>query len=225
MPGQTPIHLPEITAAHTDGGLILNAGAPAPEWRAATPITFCADWQGKNPDPTRETQVRVLWSREKLYLRFQCRYQGLNVFEDSQANGRRDYLWERDVAEVFLQPDPAREGHYCEFEISPNGMWIDLEISPGGSRADLKSGLQRSVGVDENSKIWAAELAIPMTALTNHFAPALDSTVAWRANFYRVEGATEPRSYFAWQPTHTLQPDFHVPKVFGSLRFAAAGAH
>jgi alpha-galactosidase len=96
-------------------------------------------------------------------------------------------------------------------------MWIDLDIFPGG-RSDLKSGLQRSVVVDEKSRIWAAELAIPMKSLTANFDP---STI-WRVNFYRVEGMTEPRAYLAWQPTKTPQPNFHVPSAFGSLRFAGA---
>jgi alpha-galactosidase len=94
-------------------------------------------------------------------------------------------------------------------------MWIDLDIFPGG-RADLKSGLQRAVVLDEKSRVWTAELAIPMRAVTTKFDPS----AIWRANFYRVEGRKEPRTYLAWQPTHTPQPNFHVPKAFGKLRFA-----
>src|SRR5690348_11442942 len=104
----------------------------APAWARAHPISFCHDWQGKNPDPLRETEVRILWSPEKLYLRFQCRYRELYVFEDSDPNRRRDYLWDRDVAEAFLQPDPSHERNYKEFEVSPNGMWVDLDIFPVG---------------------------------------------------------------------------------------------
>jgi alpha-galactosidase len=119
------------------------------------------------------------------------------------------------VVEAFLQPDPAHQYSYREFEVSPNGMWVDLDIFPAG-RADLKSGLQRSVVKDEKSRVWIAELAIPMSSLTTKFNPA----AIWRANFYRVEGRKEPRTYLAWQPTHTPQPNFHVPTAFGKLRFA-----
>jgi Carbohydrate family 9 binding domain-like len=113
----------EITAAHIASEISLHAAQPAAEWRSANPIAFCADWQGENADPGRETQVRVLWSRQNLYLRFECRYREIFTFEDSDPNGRRDHLWERDVAEAFLQPDPSRERFYREFEVSPNGMW------------------------------------------------------------------------------------------------------
>jgi len=94
-------------------------------------------------------------------------------------------------------------------------MWIDLDVFPGGI-ADLKSGLERSVVLDEKSLTWAAELAIPMKALSREFDPR----AVWRANFYRVEGRAEPRTYLAWQPTHTPEPNFHVPGAFGRMRFA-----
>ena len=205
-----------IVAIYVNHGFSLDAAHAAEEWTSASPIAFCSDWQGKNSDPGRETEVRALWSQQHLYLRFECRYRELFMFEDSDPSGRRDHLWDRDVAEAFLQPDPSRERFYREFEVSPNGMWVDLDIFPGG-RADLQSGLQRTVVLDEKSRTWTAELAIPIKSLTRNFDPS----AIWRANFYRVEGTKEPRAYLAWQPTHTPQPNFHVPKAFGTLRFGA----
>jgi alpha-galactosidase len=205
----------EVVASYVPREIQLEAANPVPEWQSAQPIIFCSDWQGKNPDEQRQTQVRVLWSPQTLYLRFECRYRDLYVFESSDPDGRRDHLWDRDVVEAFLQPDPSRERYYREFEASPNGMWIDLDIFPGGL-ADLKSGMQRSVTVDAKARRWAAELAIPMKALTENFDP----NGIWRANFYRVEGRNEPRTYLAWQPTGTPEPNFHVPSAFGRLRFA-----
>jgi alpha-galactosidase len=207
----------EIVASPVAQAIVLNATQPAREWVSAAPVTFCSDWQGKNADPNRETRVRVLWSREKLYLRFECRYRELHVFPVAEPNGRRDQLWDRDVAEAFLQPDPSQPHAYKEFEISPNGFWIDLDIAPG-AKPDLKSGLQRSVVLDKAAHTWAAELAIPMKALT----PVFDPAAIWRVNFFRVEGKEEPRGYYAWQPTHTPKPNFHVPSAFGRMRFAAA---
>jgi alpha-galactosidase len=206
----------DATAVQIPGEIQLNAASPAPEWEKANPITFCADWKGVNPEPERQTRVRLLWTIHTLYLRFECRYVSLHVFDDSDPDGRRHQLWDRDVAEVFLQPDPERERYYKEFEVAPNGMWIDLDISPGPLR-NLQSGMQRSVWLNPSSQIWCAELAIPMRSLTATF----DQDNVWRVNFYRVEGSQEPRAYLAWQPTHTPQPNFHVPTAFGKLRFAS----
>jgi alpha-galactosidase len=215
MPSHNPPTSSEIVAAPIAHPLAVDAAHPADEWCNARPISFSADWQGKNPDPGRETRLQALWSPQTLSLRFECRYRDLFLFTDSDPSGRRDYLWDRDVAEAFLQPDPSRERYYKEFEVSPNGMWVDLDIFPGG-RSDLKSEMQRSVTLDEKSHVWTAELAIPMKSLTPHFDP----TAVWRANFYRVEGRKEPRAYLAWQSTGTPQPNFHVPSAFGKMRFA-----
>jgi alpha-galactosidase len=204
----------EAVATYVDHDIQLDASRSAADWKRATPVVFSWDWQGKILDPARQTQVRVLWSERELYLRFECHYHELYVFEDSEPSGRRDHLWDRDVAEAFLQPDPSREHFYREFEVSPNGMWIDLDIFPGGL-SDLKSGLQRSAMIDQQSKMWVAELAIPLSALSRDFDPSK----TWRANFYRIEGSKEPRTYFAWQPTLTPTPNFHVPSTFGKLRF------
>ena len=203
----------EIVAQHVTHEITLSAARPAEQWRQAVPISFCTDWQGLNSDPALLTQVQALWSTRTLFLRFECRFRELHVFEDAAPNGRRDRLWERDVAEAFLQPGATRQRYYKEFEVSPNGMWIDLDISPAG-RSDLDSNMERSAFIDEARQQWTAELAIPLASL----APNVSSGAIWRANFYRVEGRQEPRHYLAWRPTHTPRPNFHVPSAFGVLR-------
>lgn len=191
------------------------AGFPASSaWEQAAPIRFDADWQGENADPERSTEARLLWTTTALYIKFVARYRELSVFSDAAPNGRRDRLWDRDVAEVFLQPDPSHLRRYKEFEVSPNGFWIDLDIDNGGLQ-DLKSGLHRRISINESTKTWTAGLAIPMKSLL----PLFDPHAVWRVNFYRVEGPSEPRFYSAWRPTNTPQPNFHVPELFGYLKF------
>jgi alpha-galactosidase len=201
-------------------GRVDAEGFPEPStWGDARNLRFQADWQGKNADPERETEVWLLWTPETLYLRFRVKYRVITVFSDAEPNGRRDQLWDRDVAEVFLQPAGSDRKRYKEFEISPNGMWIDLDIAPG-EKHDLQSGLRRRVTLNEASKTWIAELALPMKSLVERFDPA----ATWRVNFYRVEGTSEPRFYSAWQPTGTPAPNFHVPDAFGKLIFADSAA-
>jgi alpha-galactosidase len=202
--------MPEL--AEADGFPTLSS------WELSAPLRFNADWQGKNADPERETEVRLLWTPEALYLRFRAKYRVITVFSDAEPDGRRDKLWDRDVAEVFLQPDPSHPRRYKEFEVSPNGYWIDLDIAPG-EKHDLKSGLRRRVLLNEAAKTWVAEMALPMKCLVDHFDPE----ATWRVNFFRVEGAGEPRFYSAWQPTRTPAPNFHVPEAFGELVFAPTG--
>ena len=183
-------------------------------WERAPAIRFDHDWRGEQQDSQRATEVRLLWTEQTLFLRFLARYRELHVFADARADGWRDELWERDVAEAFLQPDTSDARVYKELEVSPNGFWIDLNIAHG-EKEEMGSGLRRRVEQSPNEQTWTAELAVPMRSLTKAFDPHK----SWRANFYRVEGKKEPRFYSAWSPTMTATPNFHVPEAFGHLVF------
>ena len=149
----------------------------------------------------------MLWTSETLFLRFHCKYRNIFVFSDARADGWRYELWDRDVAETFLQPDASDPLVYREFEVSPNGYWIDLAVSHGKIE-ELHSGLQRRVVMDEKAKTWTAELAIPMKSLTTQFDPKH----SWRANFYRIEGDTEPQILFGVEPD--VFPKAEFPRSF-----------
>lgn len=208
----------DVAAVRLTTDSLVDGFPPGVAWDTIDGVSFAADWQGKNPDPQRSTEVRLLWTPETLFLRFRCHYRTLTTFADSDADGRRYQLWDRDVAEVFLQPDPATPHRYWEFEVSPNGLWIDLDIDldkPPGHKGNPHSGLRRRVSIDPEGKFWTAEIALPMRGL----APSFDCAATWRVNFFRVEGATEPRFYSSWQPTGTPRPNFHVPEAFGKLKF------
>jgi Carbohydrate-binding family 9 len=204
----------EVTAVRLSQPVGANGFPVEGEWERPIPISFAHDWQGKNEDLQRRTEVRVLWSDAEFYLRVGCSYLAIHVFEDCGDHGRRDGLWDRDVAEVFLQPDRFGEKYYKEFEVSPNGQWLDLDITPEGLR-HIASGMRSSVKLDEASREWVADLAIPMAAIGARFNPAQP----WRVNFFRCEGVDPHRFYGAWQPTATPLPNFHVPEKFGTLRF------
>jgi alpha-galactosidase len=181
-------------------------------WLEAASVSFCADWRGRHPDPERETSVQILWSAYNLYLRFHCFYRTIFVYDG--GNNRRDQLWMRDVAEVFLCPDPTTHTHYREFEVSPNGDWLDLDIFPG-NKSVLFCDLKSRVIVEPDRRFWTAEIGIPMSCLTPSFKPQ----EVWRLNLFRIEGEEPDRFYSAWLPTHTPQPNFHIPDAFGELRF------
>jgi alpha-galactosidase len=192
-----------------------TGGFPAAAWWERTPpIQFDRDWRGEHTDPERATEVRLLWNEQTLFLRFIARYRELHVFPDARADGWRDELWERDVAEAFLQPYANDARVYKELEVSPNGYWIDLNIGHG-EKEEMRSGLRRRVVQDATVRTWTAELAVPIRSLTLAFDPKQ----GWRANFFRVEGRLEPRFYSAWSPTFSPTPNFHVPEAFGHLEF------
>ena len=190
----------------------LDAEGFPTDWRSATPVVFCHDWQRRNADPQRETEVRILWSPDQLFLQFRARYRNLYTFPN--ANSRQDELWDRDVAEVFLQPPHQSGRNYAEFEISPNGDWLDLAIENGKLR-HLHCNMRSRVAVCADQNLWTAELSLPIAVIDPHFDPHR----GWRVNFFRIEGAEPNRFYSSWKPTNTEHPNFHVPEAFGTLQF------
>jgi len=189
-------------------------GLPEPSaWETAPSVAFCCDWRGENADPGRETEARLLWAPGHLFIRFRCHYRRIYVYEGQI--GRRDRLWLRDVAEVFIRPAEEDLRHYREFEISPNGDWLDLDIF-SGTRSILSCNLKSRVVLDLSASIWTAEFAIPMNCLTTGFNPRQ----IWHLNLFRIEGREPDRFYSSWRPTHTARPDFHVPEQFGELCFS-----
>jgi alpha-galactosidase len=217
MGGQSATNADSLPTVHAHrlAHAVDATGFPsAQDWQAAQPVQFDWDWRGDNKDEQRGTEVRLLWTPEMLFIRFAARYRNITVFADSRSDGWRYQLWEKDVAEAFLQPESGDPFEYQELEVAPNGYWIDLHISHGKNN-ELKSGLKRRASIDAEKKVWTAELAIPMKGLTENF----DAGHAWRVNFFRVEGDGEPRLYSAWSPTKSEKPNFHVPGAFGHLVF------
>ena len=123
------------------------------------------------------------------------------------------------MAEAFLQPDPSRERYYREFEVSPNGMWIDLDIFPGGL-ADLKSGLKKSVVLDEDGHRWAAELAIPIESAY----PELRSERDLAGQFLSGRGKEKSRE-LTWRGRPPVQRSriFMSPARLGSCGLRSRG--
>src|ERR1700759_1331059 len=191
-----------ITAIRWTGSMDAEGFPPDAAWENVPGVQFDWDWQGANADPTRETQVRLLWTPETLFVEFRAKFKSITVYDDADSRGWRDKLWDKDVCELFVQSDPSQPRKYQEFEVAPNGNWIDLDIDLDGGqhhgKRDLTSGLKRRVSVDDAAKTWRAVLALPMKSIV---AGAFDSSKVWRVNFFRVEGATEPRFYASWQPT------------------------
>jgi hypothetical protein len=97
-------------------------------WKQAEWVRFDHDMSGNRTYPQAETQVAAAWTAAYVYFAFRCNYTTLNVYEGEDIAKERWELWNRDVVEVFINPQPQRVNHYYEFEVAPNNQWIDLEI-------------------------------------------------------------------------------------------------
>ena len=63
-------------------------------------------------------------------------------------------LWDRDVCEAFLAPNPEHPNRYFEFEAAPTGEWVDLAVhlKPGQRETewDFESGMTTAARIGDN---------------------------------------------------------------------------
>ncbi len=187
------------------------------EWTRARPIQITRYWSGEEAPVSRHAEGRVMWSEEFLGVRFVCNQtEPLIISSNPQLDQKTIGLWDRDVCEIFLAPDPKQPNRYFEFEAAPTGEWIDLgiKVTAAGRETDFKfhSGMTAAVGISAN------QLIISIRIPWSDSIPKPKHGDAWRCNLFRCVGKGNER-YLAWQPTYTVEPNFHVPEAFGWLSF------
>jgi hypothetical protein len=188
-----------------------------PAWGRSQAIQITRKWSGEEAPASRHAEARIIWSEESLMVRFICRQrEPLVVNPNPQLDKKTIGLWDRDVCEVFIAPDPSRPDRYFEFEAAPTGEWVDLAIrlTPDGRETDWEF----YSGMTTAARLTGEELTIIIRIPWSTSIPKPKQGDAWRCNLFRCIGKGVER-YLAWQPTRTPEPYFHVPEVFGRLDF------
>jgi alpha-galactosidase len=192
-----------------------------PVWRGALWIKFEHDAFSARAYPQSATEIASLWTPQYVYFAFRCQYATLNLFEGKDPSQDFWTLWDRDVVEVFLNPQPERMNHYYEFEVAPNNLWIDLEIDLDKkpfNDPQWNSGFEHATHIDAQNHVWTCELRIPVRALG---VTQPTANAEWRINFYRADGPGNDtqRRFLSWSPVHSDTHTFHTPASFGLIRF------
>lgn len=190
-----------------------------PAWKRASQTLVSTYWSGEAAAKGREFSAKLLWSDTALYVRFDASQgEPLVVSEKPDLSQKTVGLWGRDVCEIFIAPTASQRSRYFEFEIAPTGEWIDLaiEFASQGRKTDLdyKSGMASFARIEKDKVVMA--IKIPWEAF-GVARPKMGDV--WLGNLFRCIGKGETRGYLAWRPTHTPQPNFHVPRSFGQFRF------
>lgn len=189
-------------------------------WESAPSVSLTRYWSGANADVGRHADVRVVWTPAALHVRFDCRQsEPLVVSPNPVLTEKTVGLWERDVCEIFIAPNPDEPERYFEFEAAPTGEWLDLAIRqmPDLRETDWEYSSGVKVATLVADQTFTIVMRIPWAAFGRE--PRLMDE--WRVNFFRCVGRGISRGYLTWQPTLTEQPNFHVPAAFGWLRFVA----
>jgi Carbohydrate family 9 binding domain-like len=190
----------------------------SPVWNAAEPVSIRHLWSGEPAAPERHAEARLCWSNRGLHVRFiGNQREPLVTSPQPNASNKTLGLWDRDVCEIFIAPDPKNPSIYYEFEAAPTGEWVDLAIviTPSGRETewDYQSGMEAAAAVGNQ------QITIGMTIPWSERIPSPVAGDLWKVNLFRCVGPEEPARYLAWRPTRAPEPAFHVPDAFGSLRF------
>ena len=188
-----------------------------PGWDKTSPITIRQRWSGVTAPASQHCEVRLLWSDRALLVRYVCRQTERPLIQENAPLDRKTIgLWDTDVCEIFITPACDAPNHYYEFEAAPNGAWVDLGITIGPDEREtdweFQSGMTTAAHISDD--ILTIVIRIPWSEKL----PRPQMGDEWRVNLFRCAGTGDER-YLAWQPTHTPEPYFHVPEVFGRLRF------
>lgn len=209
----------QAEAKHSSADFAPDGDLDKPAWKRAKWLEFDNDASGQSHYPEVTTRVASLWTETHIYFAFSARYDLLNIYEGEDPKLERWQLWERDVVEVFLNPEPGRVNHYFEFEVAPNNQWIDLEIDKTKAPfndASWNSGFDHATRIDSEHHVWTTEMRIPLAAMN---VKDLHPGAQWRVNFFRAagNGGDDHRKFLAW----SVIPEgktFHVPTRFGILK-------
>jgi len=209
-----------VNSQHVTRDFVPDGDLDKGVWRLMPRTAFDHNYTGKKRYPELKTEIASLWSEKYVYFAFWCSYREINVYKAEDAAKERWELWERDVVEVFINPQPEKANHYYEFEVAPNNQWLDLEIDLDKTPfndAGWNSGFEHAVRVDEKRHLWMCEMRIPLSVMKAHIGPGTQ----WRGNFYRAEGTgpEEQRSLLAWSTVPARDEAFHNPSRFGIIRF------
>ena len=191
----------------------------AAEWQTADSVRLNSYWSGEPAPRGRKALAKILWSEEALHVWFMCnKWEPLVVNNKPQLRQKTMSLWDRDVCEIFIAPDPNWVERYFEFEAAPTGEWLDVAIQ--WSARERKSDWKFKSGMTTATHIGQSFLLTAMRIPWSESIPQPQKGDRWRVNLFRCVGKDPDRGYVAWQPTKTPRPGFHVPQAFGWLLFA-----
>ena len=208
---------PKINVFYTAEDFVLDDFADK-IWDAAESVSLTKYWSGAPAPDSRTARARLLWTKTGLLVRFDGeQHEPFVISHNPQTEVEAANLWERDVCEIFLAPDPKTPEKYFEFEVAPTGEWLDYAIWQLPERREVDTGYDS--GIETAARISENSFSLIFRIEWEAFGKKPEAGDEWLGNLFRCVGAGTNRGYLAWQPTLTRQPNFHVPQAFGRFSF------
>ena len=220
----------ECVVARAASAVPLGGQIEQTPWAEATPLAIDQypwyDCGAKHP-----TTVRLLYDEQFLYAQFHCADTHISAVT-TKLNGPVSV---DSCVEFFATIEPDRRPHYFNLEINCCGTVLLGFNDSRQNRLRNAAEATRRIGVatslpgptkreSPDDDGWWLAAALPFDVLSELAGVPVQprSATAWRANFYRCGGQSDPQ-HACWSPIDAAAhstPDFHRPEYFGRLRFA-----
>ena len=218
MPREDATNANEVVAVHLANDLDVTDLDNA-DWRDAQSVQINRYWSGEHAPASRHAEARLLWSDKALHVRYACHQEEPLIVSDEPHTEKKTMgLWNRDVCEIFIAPDPKAVERYFELEAAPTGEWLDVAIQWKAEQRESDWGFESLMTTA--AEIERDRVTIAMRIPWSDSIPQPQKGERWRINLFRCVGKDPGRGYLAWQPTKLPKPGFHLPQVFGWLVFA-----
>jgi hypothetical protein len=174
-----------------------------PVWKIAAPATGFLDFLPEpGRKPSQETEVRIAWDDEGLYLAFRCHDTHPEQIRCRLA--KRDAAFDDDWIGVIL--DPMAQGRSAvELMVNPRGCPMDALLSAGSGGDDVGVDYDFDAAAVRDSAGWSAELSVPWSSL--------GGAVSRRVGFFALRQIRRTGERASWPPIET-----------GNQNWLAAGA-
>lgn len=228
----TPGALVEVGVPRVaDADVTIDGKLDEGAWSAAAVAGPFVDVSSGRPNAKLPVQgkARLLWSDAYLYVAFEI--DDRDVRGGFPADAKDPHLWERDTAEVMIDPDGDGDNvDYYEIQIGPQNLVFDSAFDaynkprggPAGpfghedwsSRVESRVIVRGSLDGEGADEGYAVEARFPWPAFHKaKQAPPKPGDV-WRMNFY----AMQDNGGASWSPI-LREGNFHKASRFGRVRF------
>lgn len=241
---------PRVIVPETQRPPLLNADPADTTWQTAVklaPLVPSLPWGAPSEFMQPETEVRVMWDRDALYVRFLCK----DDHVENTIHGHDAPVFKGDAVEIFLDPmGDCKEWIELEFNAS-NDVLDQLFLCTGEPRSDpslrlddevirrdvrsllswdmqgLKSAADRWI---ENGREigWIVDVSIPASGFPKRAGLAQFKPMTLRGNFLRYKWVANGTKHELisnnWSPVAFGCPHTS-PAAFGELVLEAEHAN
>jgi hypothetical protein len=216
MPMLTAESIRHRAAPVADSALKIDGVLNESAWKNAAP--FYLTPLNKLETLKTKTAVRTLWSKEMLYIAFECFDDRMSDMKFEQRPKDHPDTWRDSAVEVFLNPSGDRRTYY-QIIVNPAGSQVDTgyETREYKLNPDSSWDCNAKVAVKSNADSWVVEMAVPFKAIG--FEPKPGATIVanvGRSRHLKSDAAASQLT--AWSPL--LIRGFHDLERFGTLVLA-----